>query len=68
MLDDLDDIHPLFHGAPRLDLSSSKLRKRLCSEVREAIDAYGMAAPATAGWSACRAARTAIPCWRSCTS
>lgn len=43
MLDDSDDdIHPLFHGAPK-GLEFRKLRKRLVQQVREAIDAYGMA-------------------------
>lgn len=41
MLDDLDDIHPLFHGAPS-STEFKKLRKRIVREVREAIDAYGM--------------------------
>ncbi|MFZ1467770.1 MAG: tRNA 2-thiocytidine(32) synthetase TtcA [Paracoccaceae bacterium] len=41
MLDDLDDIHPLFHGAPTTP-EFKKLRKRIVREVREAIDAYGM--------------------------
>jgi tRNA 2-thiocytidine biosynthesis protein TtcA len=43
MLDDTeDDIHPLFHGAPG-GLEFRKLRKRLVSQAREAIDTYGMA-------------------------
>ncbi|MEZ5798797.1 MAG: tRNA 2-thiocytidine(32) synthetase TtcA [Paracoccaceae bacterium] len=42
MLDDLDDIHPLFHGAPSTT-EFKKLRKRIVREVREAIDTYGMA-------------------------
>lgn len=41
MLDDNDDIHPLFHGAPT-STEFRKLRKRLVREVRQAIDAYGM--------------------------
>ncbi len=42
MLDeDLDDIHPLFHGAPATT-EFKKLRKRIVREVREAIEAYGM--------------------------
>ncbi len=46
MLDDSDDlpgddIHPLFHGAPK-STEFRKLRKRLVSQVREAIDTYGM--------------------------
>jgi tRNA 2-thiocytidine biosynthesis protein TtcA len=39
-----DDIHPLFHGAPK-GLEFRKLRKRLVQQVREAIDTYGMAKP-----------------------
>ena len=41
MLDDLDDIHPLFHGAPA-STEFKKLRKRIVRETREAIEAYGM--------------------------
>ena len=41
MLDDADDIHPLFHGAPRTT-EFKKLRKRIIRETREAIDRYGM--------------------------
>jgi tRNA 2-thiocytidine biosynthesis protein TtcA len=41
MLDDLDDIHPLFHGAPK-STEFKKLRKRIVQEVREAIERYGM--------------------------
>ena len=41
MLDDLDDIHPLFHGAPT-STEFKKLRKRIVREVREAIETYGM--------------------------
>ena len=44
MLDDTDDIHPLFHGAPK-GLEFRKLRKRLVQQVREAVDTYGMAKP-----------------------
>jgi tRNA 2-thiocytidine biosynthesis protein TtcA len=44
MLDDADDIHPLFHGAPK-DLDFRKLRKRLVQQTREAIETYGMAKP-----------------------
>ncbi len=36
-----DDIHPLFHGAPKTT-AFRKLRKRLVRETREAIDRYGM--------------------------
>jgi tRNA 2-thiocytidine biosynthesis protein TtcA len=43
MLDDSDDdIHPLFHGAPK-GVEFRKLRKRLVQQVREAIDTYSMA-------------------------
>lgn len=42
MLDDLDDIHPLFHGAPS-STEFKKLRKRIVRETREAIETYGMA-------------------------
>ncbi|WP_127901977.1 tRNA 2-thiocytidine(32) synthetase TtcA [Solirhodobacter olei] len=41
MLDESDDIHPLFAGAPATT-EFKKLRKRLVREVREAIEAYGM--------------------------
>ena len=41
MLDDLDDIHPLFHGAPSTT-AFKKLRKRIVRDVRGAIEAYGM--------------------------
>ncbi len=45
MLDDADDdIHPLFHGAPK-GLEFRKLRKRLVQDVRDAIETYGMAKP-----------------------
>jgi len=40
--DEADDIHPLFHGAPKTT-EFRKLRKRLIRETREAIDRYGMA-------------------------
>ena len=41
MLDETDDIHPLFHGAPT-STEFRKLRKRLVRDVREAIKAYAM--------------------------
>jgi tRNA 2-thiocytidine biosynthesis protein TtcA len=41
MLDESDDIHPLFHGAPK-STAFRKLRKRLIRETRDAIDRYGM--------------------------
>ncbi|SEV97451.1 tRNA 2-thiocytidine biosynthesis protein TtcA [Aliiroseovarius sediminilitoris] len=39
--DQLDDIHPLFHGAPSTT-EFRKLRKRIMRNVREALDQYGM--------------------------
>lgn len=44
MLDDADDIHPLFAGAPKTT-EFRKLRKRLVRNAREAIDRYGMIEP-----------------------
>jgi len=44
MLDDGDDIHPLFHGAPK-STEFRKLRKRLVQQVREAVDTFGMVKP-----------------------
>ncbi|QDC08215.1 tRNA 2-thiocytidine(32) synthetase TtcA [Oceanicola sp. D3] len=41
MLDESDDIHPLFHGAPSTT-EFKKLRKRLVRDTREAIEQYGM--------------------------
>ena len=41
MLDEGDDIHPLFQGAPATT-EFKKLRKRIIRNVREAIDHYGM--------------------------
>ncbi len=41
MLDEADDIHPLFHGAPSTT-EFRKLRKRIVRNVREAIEQYGM--------------------------
>lgn len=41
MLDDADDIHPLFYGAPKTT-EFKKLRKRIVQNVREAIEQYGM--------------------------
>jgi len=41
MLDETDDIHPLFHGAPKTT-EFRKLRKRIIRDMREAIDRYGM--------------------------
>jgi len=39
-----DDIHPLFHGAPK-STEFRKLRKRLVQQVREATETYGMIRP-----------------------
>lgn len=41
MLDESDDIHPLFAGAPRTT-EFKKLRKRIVRHTREAIEQYGM--------------------------
>ena len=41
MLDDSEDIHPLFHGAPSTT-EFKKLRKRIVRHVREAVEQYGM--------------------------
>ncbi|WP_415183579.1 tRNA 2-thiocytidine(32) synthetase TtcA [Phaeovulum sp.] len=41
MLDDADDIHPLFQGAPT-STEFKKLRKRIVRQVRDAIETYGM--------------------------
>ena len=41
MLDDADDIHPLFYGAPK-STEFKKVRKRIVQNVREAIEQYGM--------------------------
>lgn len=41
-----DDIHALFHGAPKTT-EFRKLRKRIIRETREAIDRYGMVDRAT---------------------
>jgi tRNA 2-thiocytidine biosynthesis protein TtcA len=51
MLDQADDIHPLFSGAPR-STEFKKLRKRLVRQTREAIDHYGMIEPG-ARWLIC---------------
>jgi tRNA 2-thiocytidine biosynthesis protein TtcA len=51
MLDDSDDIHPLFHGAPA-SLEFRKLRKRIVRDVREAIETYSMVEPG-ARWLVC---------------
>ena len=41
MLDEPDDIHPLFYGAPK-STQFKKLRKRIVQQTREAIETYGM--------------------------
>jgi len=41
MLDDKDDIHPLFYGAPSTT-AFKKLRKRIVRQAREAVEQYGM--------------------------
>ncbi len=46
MLDQDDDIHPLFAGAPRTT-AFKKLRKRILRQTREAVEQYGMIAPET---------------------
>ena len=42
MLDETDDIHPLFSGAPKTT-EFRKLRKRIVRETRDAVERYGMA-------------------------
>ena len=44
MLDEPDDIHPLFYGAPRTT-EFKKLRKRILRQTSEAVDHYGMVRP-----------------------
>ena len=51
MLDDTDDIHPLFAGAPKTT-EFRKLRKRIVRYCREAIDTFGMVEPG-ARWLVC---------------
>ena len=51
MLDNADDIHPLFHGAPK-STEFRKLRKRIVQNVREAIETYAMIEPG-ARWLVC---------------
>jgi len=51
MLDDTDEIHPLFRGAPGTT-EFKKLRKRLVRQVREAVESYGMIEPG-ARWLVC---------------
>ena len=40
-IDAAEDIHPLFHGAPKTT-AFRKLRKRIVQNTREAIERYGM--------------------------
>ena len=47
MLDQDSEIHPLFYGAPSTT-AFKKLRKRIVRDTREAIEQYGMIAPAAA--------------------
>ncbi|MET4102316.1 tRNA 2-thiocytidine biosynthesis protein TtcA [Roseovarius sp. MBR-78] len=51
MTDTPDDIHPLFHGAPKSG-EFRKLRKRIVRNVREAVEQYGMIEPG-ARWLVC---------------
>lgn len=51
MLDENDDIHPLFNGAPK-SADFKKLRKRIVRSTREAIEQYGMIEPG-AKWLVC---------------
>ncbi|WP_282058721.1 tRNA 2-thiocytidine(32) synthetase TtcA [Lentibacter algarum] len=44
MLDKAEDIHPLFNDAPK-STEFKKLRKRIVSQTREAIEQYGMIEP-----------------------
>jgi len=44
MLDKAEDIHPLFNGAPK-STEFKKLRKRIVSQTRDAIEQYGMIEP-----------------------
>ena len=44
MLDKAEDIHPLFNGAPK-STEFKKLRKRIVSQTRKAIEQYGMIEP-----------------------
>ena len=62
MLDDHDDIHPLFAGAPS-STEFKKLRKRIVRQTREAIEQYGMIEP-----GARRAEGGQMPKWLVCLS
>lgn len=48
----LDDIHPLFHGAPKTT-EFRKLRKRIVRYAREAIEQYGMLQGRNERWLVC---------------
>ena len=51
MLDEPDDIHPLFSGAPKTT-EFRKLRKRIVRQTRDAIEQYGMIEPGSK-WLVC---------------
>jgi len=51
MLDETDEIHPLFAGAPA-STEFRKLRKRILRETRDAIETYAMVEPGTR-WLVC---------------
>jgi len=51
MLDETDEIHALFRGAPKTT-EFRKLRKRLVQQVREALETYAMVSPG-ARWLVC---------------
>ena len=52
MLDEADDIHPLFLGAPATT-EFKKLRKRVVRHVREAVEQYGMVHTRDTRWLVC---------------
>ena len=51
MLDETDEIHTLFQGAPQT-VAFKKLRKRLVRQTREAVEQFGMVEPG-ARWLVC---------------
>ena len=51
MLDETDEIHALFQGAPQT-VAFKKLRKRLVRQTREAVEQFGMVEPG-ARWLVC---------------
>ena len=51
MLDEINEIHPLFKNAPATT-EFKKLRKRIIKNTREAIEQYGMIEPG-ARWLVC---------------